>query len=84
MSFVNDIFGLEGKTVIVAGGAGVIGTVMSGALLSAGANVVIWSRTQASIDQVLKKLTTAKELSARIVGKRVDTAVESEVAEALT
>jgi NAD(P)-dependent dehydrogenase (short-subunit alcohol dehydrogenase family) len=57
---------------------------MSGALLSAGANVVIWSRTQASIDQVLKKLTTAKELSARIVGKRVDTAVESEVAEALT
>jgi NAD(P)-dependent dehydrogenase (short-subunit alcohol dehydrogenase family) len=73
MSYLNDIFGLEGKTAIVAGGAGVIGTVMSGALLSAGAKVVIWSRTQASIDQALKKLA----------GKRVDTAVESEVAEAL-
>jgi len=83
MSYLNDIFGLEGKTAIVAGGAGVIGTVMSGALLSAGANVVIWSRTQASVDQALKKLATSGELSKRIVGKRVDTTAESEVAEAL-
>ena len=83
MSYLNDIFGLEGKTAIVAGGAGVIGTVMSGALLNAGANVVIWSRTQASVDQALKKLATSGELSERILGKRVDTTAESEVAEAL-
>ncbi len=36
MSFLDDLFGLDGKTAIVAGGAGVIGTVMSGALLKAG------------------------------------------------
>ncbi len=37
MSFLDDLFGLEGKTAIVSGGAGVIGTMMSAALLSAGA-----------------------------------------------
>ena len=83
MSYLNDIFGLEGKTAVVAGGAGIIGTVMSGALLNAGANVVIWSRTQASVDQALEKLATSREISERIVGKRVDTTAESEVSEAL-
>jgi len=43
MSYLDDLFGLAGKTAIVSGGAGVIGTVMSQALLKAGANVVIWS-----------------------------------------
>jgi len=57
MSFMEDMFGLKGKTAIVAGGAGVIGTMMCGALLQAGANVIIWSRTQASIDQALAKFT---------------------------
>ena len=58
---MDDIFGLDGKTAIVAGGAGVIGTVMSAALLNAGANVVIWSRTQKSIDQALQKLSPSNK-----------------------
>ena len=33
MAFMEDMFGLKGKTAIVAGGAGVIGTMMCGALL---------------------------------------------------
>ena len=53
MTFLEDLFELSNKTAIVAGGAGTIGTVMSEALLKAGANVVVWSRTQASIDMAL-------------------------------
>ena len=36
MSYLDEMFGLEGKTAVVSGGAGVIGTVMSEALLRAG------------------------------------------------
>ena len=80
MSFMEDMFGLKGKTAIVAGGAGVIGTMMCGALLKAGANVIIWSRTQASIDQALAKLAESRSSKERLAGFRVDTGDESEVA----
>ena len=83
MSYLDDLFSLAGKTAIVSGGAGVIGTVMSEALLNAGANVVIWSRSQTSIDQALEKLTKNEELIPRLDGEQVDTGSESQVAAAL-
>jgi NAD(P)-dependent dehydrogenase (short-subunit alcohol dehydrogenase family) len=83
MAFLDDIFSLDGKTAIVAGGAGVIGTVMSAALLHAGANVVIWSRTQESMDQALKRISLSDKFVDRIAGYRVDTGSEAEVAEGL-
>jgi len=83
MSYLDDLFGLAGKTAIVSGGAGVIGTMMSGALLQAGANVAIWSRTQESVDAAVKKLTTSAALADRIEGRRVDTGSEAEVEAAL-
>ena len=83
MTFLKDLFDLGGKTAIVAGGAGVIGTVMSEALLKAGANVVIWSRTQASIDKALERLEASTNAAARIQGIRVDSGNETEVANAL-
>ena len=46
MNYINQMFGLEGKSVIITGGAGAIGTSMSNALLNAGANVMLWSRSQ--------------------------------------
>lgn len=84
MTFLEEMFGLEGKTAIVAGGAGVIGTVMSKALLMAGANIVVWSRTQASIDQALEHLTASTQDPSRMKGIQVDTAIEKDVANALT
>ena len=38
MSYLEKMFGLQGKTAVVSGGAGVIGTIMSEALLKAGAD----------------------------------------------
>jgi NAD(P)-dependent dehydrogenase (short-subunit alcohol dehydrogenase family) len=83
MTFLEDLFDLGGKTAIVAGGAGVIGTVMSMALLKAGANVVIWSRTQASIDNALERLKESVNTAARIQGSRVDSGNEQDINKAL-
>ena len=83
MTFLEELFDLRGKTAIVAGGAGAIGTVMSEALLKAGANAVIWSRTQASIDNALEQLKASVKAAERVKGVRVDTGIEKEVAEAL-
>ena len=83
MSYLDDLFGLEGKTAVVSGGAGVIGTMMSEGLLKAGANVVIWSRTAESVDTAIAKLTASSAKTGRVDGCRVDTGSESEVEAAL-
>ncbi len=82
MSYLENMFGLKGQTAIVTGGAGVIGAKMSEALLRAGANVIIWSRSQESIDQALQKLNNI-EGSATVRGICCDTGSESEVQQAL-
>lgn len=83
MSYLENLYGLGGQTAIVAGGAGVIGTVMAGALLDAGANVVIWSRSQASIDQALETLGTDPGRAQRLQGHQVDTGKEKQAQSAL-
>ncbi len=80
-AYLEMMFGLKGKTAIVAGGAGIIGTVMSEAILKAGANVIIWSRTQKSIDRALEKI--GHDSPDRIMGIQVDTIEESAVINAL-
>ena len=79
MSYLKEMFGLEGKTAVVAGGAGVIGTLMSRTLLRAGANVVIWSRSKASIDQALAALTAESAHTNRVAGYQLDAGREDEV-----
>ncbi|MEW6265147.1 MAG: SDR family oxidoreductase [Thermodesulfobacteriota bacterium] len=83
MSYLEEMFGLSGRTAIVAGGAGVIGAAMSEALLLAGARVAIWSRTQESLDEVLARLEAATGVEERPRGFRADTGSEDQVREAL-
>lgn len=78
-----NLFDLEGHTAIVAGGAGVIGTVMAGTLWGAGANVAVWSRSRESIDRALEKLTAETGAADRLDGFQVDTGDEKAVAAAL-
>ncbi|MBI9085638.1 MAG: SDR family oxidoreductase [Desulfobacterales bacterium] len=83
MNILNDLFSLAGHTAIVAGGAGAIGSAMSEVLLKAGAGVIIWSRSDSSLDQVRSKLMQITDNSDRICTCRVDTADEQAVTEAL-
>lgn len=81
MSYIEEMFSLEGQTAVITGGAGGIGTEMSRALLKANANVIIWSRTRESIDRALEKLDDTG--ADKVKGVVVDTGVEENVAEAL-
>ncbi len=83
MSYLEDIFSLEGKTAVVSGGAGAIGTVMSDALLQAGANVVVWSRTRNSLDKFVQSYSDKPELLERLLTTEVDTSDEQSVDSAL-
>lgn len=84
MKYLDDMFGLHGKTALVTGGAGAIGTVMSEALLKAGANVIIWSRTQGSIDKALAYLGSLENCQGSCCGFQCDTGDESNVEETLS
>lgn len=83
MGYLDDMFGLQGKTALVTGGAGAIGTAMSEALLKAGARVIIWSRSQDSIDQALEHYSQFEEGKERACGFRCDTGDEKAVKAAL-
>jgi NAD(P)-dependent dehydrogenase (short-subunit alcohol dehydrogenase family) len=83
MNYLEQLFSLKGKTAIISGGAGAIGLVMSEALLKAGANIVVWSRTQESIDKACSHLDGIDETAGRVLGTQVDAGVEEQVEKAL-
>ena len=83
MGYIEQMFSLAGKTAIVSGGAGAIGLAMSETLLRAGANVVVWSRSQESIEAAVKALSAIEGGAARILGQRVDAGEEDQVRRAL-
>ncbi|MCP4755364.1 MAG: SDR family oxidoreductase [Proteobacteria bacterium] len=77
MSYLDEMFGLSGQTVVVTGGAGVIGTAMSKTFLKAGANVVIWDRSQEYLDEAMDRLKDHAD--SRLKGLLSDTGDESAV-----
>ncbi len=83
MGYLENMFGLQRKTAVVSGGAGAIGLEMSEALLRAGANVVVWSRTQDSIDKAIAHLTSIEGCENNVFGSRVDAGVETAVTKGL-
>ena len=54
MNFIEEMFGLTDKIVVITGGAGVIAHSMSEALLKAGAKVALWDIAQEHVDTVQK------------------------------
>lgn len=79
MSYLESMFSLEGKSAVISGGAGAIGMVMSEALLKAGANVEVWSRSQASVDKAHAHLASIDGAKGRVQCRRVDAGVEAQV-----
>ncbi len=82
MNYLEEMFNLSGKTAVVTGGAGAIGSVMSDALLRAGANVVVWSRTRESANTLLDQYRDTPDLFDRLHAIQVNTGDETAVAEA--
>lgn len=79
MSYLEKMFSLKGTAAIVSGGAGAIGLVMSEALLRAGADIMVWSRSQESIDAAVSHLENIPDTEGRVAGARVDAGDEAQV-----
>ncbi len=83
MSFVNEMFNLEEKVVIITGGGGVIAGAMSEALLKAGAKVALWDIEPNAIDDAKERLGKSTGLDSNLFGVVADTTEEDSVSRAI-
>ena len=83
MSYVEDMFGLAGKTAIITGGGGVIAGALSEALLGAGANVSLWEIQREAADAAANRLVESCRAEGRVQGVVADAFSEERVREAL-
>ena len=56
MDYLKEMFGLEGKTVAITGGGGVIAGAMSEALINAGAKVALWDIKKEFSDAAVERV----------------------------
>jgi NAD(P)-dependent dehydrogenase (short-subunit alcohol dehydrogenase family) len=84
MSYVEEMFGLAGKTAVITGGGGVIAGALAEAFLKAGANVALWNRSSGSMEAVAEAVRAACPESADSLAAVVaDTGNEEAVKAAL-
>ncbi|MHC4637775.1 MAG: SDR family oxidoreductase, partial [Planctomycetota bacterium] len=63
MSYVNDMFGLEDKIVILTGGGGVIAGAMSEALLKCGAKIALWDNIFCAVVDTMDDKSVAEAIA---------------------
>lgn len=83
MSYCDELFGLEGKTIAVTGGGGMIAGALTEALLKAGANVALWSIRTESAKVTVDRVAGIPGAKERIRNLQADTADEESVRQAL-
>jgi len=59
MSWLDERFGLDGKTAVITGGSGVLAGSMAAALLRAGARVSLWGRHEETLKEAAAKARSA-------------------------
>ena len=69
---------LEGRTAVVTGGTRGIGFAIAGALAGAGASVAICGRTQAGLEDAIRRLMSVP--GSKVMGKDADVRSSTEVA----
>lgn len=84
MSYVEEVFSLEGVKAVVTGGAGVLPSAMARVMLRAGAQVSVWGRgTNHPVSEAVSRLEKETGAAGRVYGETVDTVDEDAVREAL-
>jgi NAD(P)-dependent dehydrogenase (short-subunit alcohol dehydrogenase family) len=79
MSYLDEMFGLSGKTVAITGAGGVIAGAMAEAVLKAGAGVSLWAHRRTSGEEAAARLQAAGGSADRIQVMEVDAADEHSV-----
>jgi len=84
MTYLENLFSLEGKNVIITGGAGVIAGNMAEALIKAGAKVCLWGRgTHHPVAEAVAAIAKSTGRPERVSGVTVDVGQETDMAAAL-
>lgn len=83
MSYVEEMFGLDGQLAVITGGGGALAGSMAEALLKAGAKVSLWGRGEKSLNEAFERLSLVTGLRENIHRVVVDTSREKDVGEAL-
>lgn len=83
MEYLEEMFSLSGKTVVVTGGGGVLAGAIAEALLRAGANISLWGVHAESVSNAAERLKSISDASERIGVEIADAASESAIANAL-
>lgn len=84
MSYIEEIFGLFDKVIVITGGGGVLAGSIAEAFLKAGATVSLWGRGHESLDDAIKRLSASTGFEHNLHTVVVDTTVESQVGKALS
>ena len=69
---LRELLSLKGKTAVITGGAGYLGTAMSEVLAELGANLVLASRDQVKCQKRAEEIERENEGAIRAVGLEVD------------
>lgn len=83
MDYLKEMFSLEGKSVAVTGGGGVIAAAMSEAFLKAGAKVSLWDIKMEFAEAAKERLTAETGAGDRIQALEVDATSEDSVRKAV-
>jgi NAD(P)-dependent dehydrogenase (short-subunit alcohol dehydrogenase family) len=83
MGYLERMFGLEGRTVAIAGGGGVLAGAMAEAFLGAGAKVSLWGPHEDSLQEAARRLSSAADAKDRVAWVVADAGSEASVAEAV-
>ncbi len=83
MNYINEMFGLQDKTVILTGGGGAIAGALAEAYLKNGANVALWDIKLEFAEAASDRLSSATGTSGKILPVEVDAMSEESTTQAL-
>jgi NAD(P)-dependent dehydrogenase (short-subunit alcohol dehydrogenase family) len=83
VGYLDELFGLTGRTVVLTGGSGVLAGAMAETLLRAGANVSLWGRHEETLREAADRIGSAAGAESRIGWVVADASSESSVQEAI-
>lgn len=83
MLFLEEVFGLSGKTALISGAGGTLCGEIAGGYVRAGANVVLCGRHQETLDAKVREITEQIGSSSNMATVEADLTQESQVRRAL-
>ena len=81
--YMESLFGLEGRTAIITGGGGTLGTAIGSGLAQVGANIVLWDVREEALAEKVQVLRDQCGDEKRIDSVKVDLMSEDSIREAL-